>query len=513
MPSYVPVRHAPSRSVSAARNVRRRRAGATAPTVSTGDLRRGVFRLVTIAAVSVPLVLVLPVVADAHAMLLSSEPAAGSTVASSPRRVRLVFNEAIEPSLGQITLVTASATSRPLRSVGDPRDVRALVAPLDSLGPGSYRVVWRVISADGHPVGGSFVFAVGTAPADTTVGVRSNEVEGPAPDQTIPVGPTVAGAPLFAALLRGAGAWCLATLAGLLFYVVWMGPTRASRATQLTVRLAAATPLLLGAHSVLWLVDTAPAGGLDPAWAGAALATGTGRAELARCGLALLALWAVWLARRMKLALVFTAGALVASAAVGHAAAIHPAWALPLKAVHLIAAAVWLGGLVWLIVGGPAEPAANIDDVHRVSAVALIAVIAVLITGTIETLVFAPSPLALLRSAYGAIVIAKLVGLGLLVAFGAYHRRYNLPRLRRGIGAPGFRRTVMWEVGVMTIIVLLGGWLAYVPPPAIAQSQSLANSCRTSLVRATRASPLPSARKDACSELRYATSPTIGVEQ
>jgi putative copper export protein len=230
--------------------------------------------------------------------------------------------------------------------------------------------------------------------------------------------------------------------------------------------------------------------------------------------LALLALWAVWLTRRMPLALVFTAGALVASAAVGHAAAIHPVWSVPLKAIHLIAAAVWLGGLVWLVGGGPAEPAPNIDDVHRVSAVALIAVIAVLITGTIETLVFTPSPLVLLRSAYGAIVIAKLVGLGLLVAFGAYHRRYSLPRLRRGIGVQEFRRTVRWEVAVMTIVVLLGGWLAYVAPPVAQQilvqqawagrPSPLHASQHSSVgpARATHASPLPSAHLDPSSGRR-----------
>jgi copper transport protein len=425
-------------------------------------------------AAAVVVVLILPAVADARAMLLSTEPTAGSAQATTPHRVRLVFNEQIEASLGQVTLVTADGRRMSLRAGADPQDVRALVAPVDSLGHGSYRVVWRVISADGHPVGGSFVFAVGTAAPDTAVADLSAGAQGPSIDQTTPVGPVVAGAPLLASVVRGAAAWCLMALGGLLLFLVWTGPQPTGRAARLAMWLAIAAPVLLAAHLVIWLADTAPPHGFDAAWAQAALATGTGRAEIVRCGFALLALWSVWLARRSALALVFTVGALIASAGVGHAAAIHPVWALPLKVVHLFAAAAWLGGLLWLIVGEPSEPDAQLAAAHRVSTVALVAVGALFLTGIVETLIFAPSVTALLRSSYGAIVIAKLVGLGVLIAFGAYHRRVSLPGLRRGIGAQDFRRTVAWEVSVMTMVVLLGGWLAYVAPPVVAQTQSLA---------------------------------------
>jgi copper transport protein len=129
---------------------------------------------------------------------------------------------------------------------------------------------------------------------------------------------------------------------------------------------------------------------------------------------------------------------------------------------------------VWLVVGERRESGAFLSDAQRVSAVALIAVIAVLVTGTIETLLFASSPMALLGSAYGALIVAKVAGLGVLVAFGAYHRMYSLPRLEAGGRAIDFQRLVTWETGVMTVVVLLGGWLAYVAPPAGARTQSLA---------------------------------------
>jgi putative copper export protein len=216
---------------------------------------------------------------------------------------------------------------------------------------------------------------------------------------------------------------------------------------------------------VIWLIDTAPGHHLDAAWAQSALATYTGRAELARCGLALLAVWAAWLARRLSLALLFTAGALVVTAAIGHGVAIHPTWSIPLKVVHLFAISAWIGGLAWIMLTERNESVAFLADTERVSTVALVAVIAVLLSGTAETLVFAPSPITLLHSPYGVLVAAKLGGLAALVAFGAYHRRVSLPRLRRDIGELDFRRSVALETTVMTLVVLLGGWLAYVAPP------------------------------------------------
>jgi methionine-rich copper-binding protein CopC len=103
-----------------------------------------------------------------HATLISSEPAADSHLAASPTRVRLVFSEPIEGNLARVTLVPGSGAPLVLRAGADPRDVHAVIARVDSLATGKYRVQWRVVSADGHAVDGSYLFAVG----DTTLGGR-----------------------------------------------------------------------------------------------------------------------------------------------------------------------------------------------------------------------------------------------------------------------------------------------------------------------------------------------------
>lgn len=409
-----------------------------------------------------------------HATLISSEPAANSRVAVSPARVRLVYSEPIEGRLARVRLVPSVGAPLVLRAAGDPRDVHAVIAPVDSLRAGSYRVEWRVVSADGHPVDGTFVFTVGdTALGSAAASSAPAPAAQPAQEPDVDVwGPAVAGAPVIPAVLRGAALGTLMAAAGLLLFLATAAPNAAQvadgRVRAVTTGVAVAAPLLLIAHTLAWLVNTSPEHTLDTAWAASALGTTVGRIELWRTGLAILALWAWWLARRPRLALAFAAAALVVSGAVGHPAAIRPFIAIPAKALHLLASAVWLGGLLWLVI----RPAADnlytfAKDTERVSSRALAAVIIVAFTGVLQTLLFLPSVRDVATSPYGWLALAKTAGLLLLMAFGAYHRQRVMPRVSSGshVDSVILRASVGREMLVMGLVILMGGLLAYMPPP------------------------------------------------
>lgn len=412
-----------------------------------------------------------------HATLVSSEPAANSRLASSPTRVRLVYSEPVEGKLAKVTLVPSAGAPIVLRAGADPRDVHAVIAPVDSLGPGTYKVEWRVVSADGHPVDGAFKFAIG----DTTLGTPPATSPQPFPAAPEPQaepevwGPAAFGAPVIPAVLRGTGVGALMAAAGLLLFLAGAKPDAAQIGdarvrSEVTTFLIAAV-VLLGAHLVTWLINTSPDLRFDTEWAASALSTTVGQIELARMGLTILALWAWWLARRTRLALAFAMVAIVVSGAVGHSAAIAPAWGVPAKAIHLVASAVWVGGLFWLVV----RPAGDdvmlfAADAERVSSRALMAVIAVAFTGVVQTRLFLASWSGLVTSAYGLLVVAKTAGLVVLMAFGAYHRQRLMPRLAAAANAATdvrvLRASVAREVIVIAIVILLGGLLAYVPPPS-----------------------------------------------
>jgi putative copper resistance protein D len=74
------------------------------------------------------------------------------------------------------------------------------------------------------------------------------------------------------------------------------------------------------------------------------------------------------------------------------------------------------------------------------------------------------SPSDLVSSTYGLIVLAKVAGMLVLIAFGANHRKRVLPALRDSNGGDRLVLLLKRELAVFAIVVLIGGLLAYVPP-------------------------------------------------
>jgi copper transport protein len=424
--------------------------------------------LAAAAVIALTLLLAARGIADAHAMLLSSEPAANSRLAASPSRVRLVFSEPVEPTLAAVSLISSDGDATRLTVTSDPHDVHAVIAPTTALPAGAYRVAWRVVSVDGHPVGGSFVFWVGTQSTQAP----SNAPVGPS---TTGWNAAVDGVPVIAALLRGLGLAALMAAAGLLFFIVLPEASQEARQRRVSIasRLMLAACVLLVLHLVAWAMHATADHELTADSLSLLFSTRVGEVELWRTGLAILALWAIWLARRPGLSLVLSVGALIASGAAGHSAAIHPIVTTPAKTVHLLAGAAWMGGLVTLLTRQSGDQQTLIAEGRRVSSVALGAVILVALSGLLQTFLFLPHPLDLFRSAYGAIILAKIAGLAVLVGFGAHHSYSVLPDLVSNAAMPlRFVKSLRTEAAIMLLVIMLGGWLAYLSPPHAAPSSS-----------------------------------------
>jgi methionine-rich copper-binding protein CopC len=106
-------------------------------------------------------VLVVPVVAGAHAQLVKSAPARRAALARSPERVQLWFNEALEPSFARLTVVDAGGARVDEGDASvEPDDPKALSVKVRALEPGTYTVKFRVLSVDGHVVESDFPFTV-----------------------------------------------------------------------------------------------------------------------------------------------------------------------------------------------------------------------------------------------------------------------------------------------------------------------------------------------------------------
>ncbi|MGB9042662.1 MAG: copper homeostasis periplasmic binding protein CopC [Pseudolabrys sp.] len=99
--------------------------------------------------------------AFAHAHLDHATPKVGSTVAQSPKEVVLWFTEKLEPAFSSIEVRNeqgAAVSMGKATVIGDRTQLRV---PLKALPPGSYNVIWRVLSVDTHRTQGDFTFRVG----------------------------------------------------------------------------------------------------------------------------------------------------------------------------------------------------------------------------------------------------------------------------------------------------------------------------------------------------------------
>jgi copper resistance protein C len=97
--------------------------------------------------------------ARAHAFLDRALPAVGSTVHESPPAVNLWFTQALEPAFSKIEIVDDAGRRVDRGDVQvDANDPTILKVSLPPLTPGSYKVIWRVISIDTHMTEGDYRF-------------------------------------------------------------------------------------------------------------------------------------------------------------------------------------------------------------------------------------------------------------------------------------------------------------------------------------------------------------------
>ncbi len=97
---------------------------------------------------------------EAHAFLVRAEPRVGSKVNKVPTEVRVWFSETVQASVSSIHVFNESGKQVDKRDTHSDRANRAVicVSLLPALTPGSYKVVWRVTSADTHVTSGDFHF-------------------------------------------------------------------------------------------------------------------------------------------------------------------------------------------------------------------------------------------------------------------------------------------------------------------------------------------------------------------
>ena len=140
--------------------------------------------------------------ASAHATRLATDPVENTELTKAPEKVSAMFNEALQPSFAAMTVVGPDGN---LWSTGDPQVDGAVVSVrVRPLGPsGTYTVNYRVTSADGHVVSGSWSFKLTVSGAGTP---------GPPASATSPANDGIPVWPFFVAagvIVAGGALWAV----------------------------------------------------------------------------------------------------------------------------------------------------------------------------------------------------------------------------------------------------------------------------------------------------------------
>ncbi|MCD2469039.1 copper resistance protein CopC [Streptomyces sp. MBT42] len=122
--------------------------------------------------------------AAAHTDLVSSSPARGASLDRPPTAIRLTFSNEMTERYAKVALTAPDGSAADVAGL----DVSGRTATLPvepGLAAGTYTVGYRVVSADGHPVAGSFAFTV-ERPGPTPTSSPRAPSSAPAPPSTRP---------------------------------------------------------------------------------------------------------------------------------------------------------------------------------------------------------------------------------------------------------------------------------------------------------------------------------------
>jgi copper resistance protein C len=97
--------------------------------------------------------------AEAHAVLVESNPALNGQVSGPDVPVQLRFNVRIDASRSRLALLRSDGSTQNLE-LGKPTSADTLTAQVKGLAPGEYRLRWQVLASDGHLTRGEIPFTV-----------------------------------------------------------------------------------------------------------------------------------------------------------------------------------------------------------------------------------------------------------------------------------------------------------------------------------------------------------------
>ncbi|WP_062527482.1 copper resistance CopC/CopD family protein [Demequina rhizosphaerae] len=469
-----------------------------APSRSTATAPAVAVRWALVAALALAFALVDGRAAWAHTDLDHSDPADGTTVEQVVEEVVLTFTLPVTP-LGEAVEITGP--DGPVDAAVEQTDdgIVIVATPAEPLGDGSYTVAWTVAAEDGHPLDGEFGFDVeGATPVPTATATASATPSSepspsasstaqpsatPSPAATMDMDPEAAvgdESDLAARIVARGGAaialWSLLVAGGVLAFAGFaMRGRDADDVPRLLAGVRWCGALLLGGLALRVV-------GRSALIAGGSFADGL-QAEALQDALVGTFAWVLGLQAAGALLLLVGArrtvagswlavgGVLVAGAGHvlgGHSNTAEPRWlVLTADIAHLVAAAVWVGGVVALVavLRRRAREGRALDAgpmAWRFGVVAAASFVVVGIAGVVLAWEILEELSDLWTSTWGIVLLVKVGLVAVVAAIGAYTHFRVVPRLaaRTDVAESGepedehLRSAVRWESVLFVAVVI-----------------------------------------------------------
>jgi len=441
-------------------------------------------RVVAVALVVLASATVHPSTAGAHASLVASSPAELDILTAPPGQVLLVFDEEVVPRLSSVLVTGPGGTPVAVGPLSHGRfGGTYLTAGLTGrAAAGDYTVRWRVVSTDdGHATGGSFSYRTTTAGTTrSTATVRPPRLH--------------AGGSAVVSTVYGTARWTaflgFAVLVGGAWFLLACSPTGSRRSLRLVATggaaLAASTVVVLATYGSQ-AEGTSLGGAADPGLLRDTVDSHVGHLLLLRLALLVGLGGAVLVVARTRrrgrpvpppprATVLVVAAALAAtwSLASHSDSSTHPLPMVALDVVHLVACAVWLGGLI--VLGADVlrdkDSTSSRLAARRFSSTAATCVAVLVVSGSVQAWQRVGSAAALLDNEYALLLLGKLglVWITLLLAGVARFRVLRVP----AFSVPALRRVVCAEAALAVAVLTVTSLLVTTEPARSAHAERLA---------------------------------------
>lgn len=392
-----------------------------------------------------------PLTVSAHAVLLDASPKEGSQLKKMPDKVSLTFNERLGEGVFNLQVRNDKGKLITTKKATMNRSHKTISLDVPPSKKGIYTVSYSVISADSHPLQGTYVFSIGEKIDQAITNDTSNQGENGKHSSLYNIGFSLGQTFYYLSLL-----W----LVGFVLWK-WYVPYQTGHQKQ---KYNTNVKYLQIGYMIFLLISIGVQGtGLLKDSSLSQIQTFVVHSPTGWSWMTCILLVCVgflFLLKNKWFDFMWAGLLLVATTLNGHAIASDvPIYTMILDFIHLVTASLWAAGLVYLFMIWRKEREQALAFLPIFSRIAFVSLMLLILSGVLYTLKLLPDITALFKTTWGLLLLAKIFMVMLVAGIGILIREH----LRKN-DSPSFAKFLISDINFMLIIVLIVGTITHLNP-------------------------------------------------